>query len=158
MAKDRAVFRSGDPVRSAYLVVAGQIDLVRHSGEGARMILHRSRSGQVVAEASVYERSYHCDGFAKETASLLAIPVTVFRDRLGANADLSERWAAHLAHSLQGARMQAEIRTLRTVSERLDAWLADARDLPPKGEWQDLAQLLGVTREALYRELARRRP
>jgi len=52
--------------------------------------------------------------------------------------------------------MNSEIRALRTVSERLDAWLAGGRMLPPKGEWQDLAQILGVTREALYRELAQR--
>ena len=48
--------------------------------------------------------------------------------------------------------MTAAIRTLRTVGERLDAWLAEDRPLPPKGEWQALAQSLGVTREALYRD------
>jgi DNA-binding phage protein len=29
--------------------------------------------------------------------------------------------------------------------------------LPDKGRWQDVASELGVSREALYRELARRR-
>jgi hypothetical protein len=42
------------------------------------------------------------------------------------------------------------------VAARLDAWLTLKR-LPPKGEWGALADDIGVTREALYRELARRR-
>jgi hypothetical protein len=43
------------------------------------------------------------------------------------------------------------------VAERLDAWLGGERALQEKGTWQDLAAELGVSREALYRELAKRR-
>lgn len=70
---------------------------------------------------------------------------------------LADAWSAHLARSVQVARMRAEIRNLRTVAERVDAWQGEGRALPEKGRWQDLAAELGVTREALYRELARRR-
>lgn len=52
---------------------------------------------------------------------------------------------------------QSTIRTLRIVAERLDAWFGEGHALPSKGEWQTLAFELGVSREALYRELARRR-
>ena len=72
------------------------------------------------------------------------------------DVELAKVWSAKLAHSLQLARLQSEIRGLRTVAERLDAWLDD-KPLPPKGEWQRVAQELGVSREALYRELAKRR-
>jgi CRP-like cAMP-binding protein len=43
------------------------------------------------------------------------------------------------------------------VAERFDAWLDEGHSLPEKGRWKDVAAELGVTREALYRELARRR-
>ncbi len=43
------------------------------------------------------------------------------------------------------------------VADRLDAWLCEGHLLPNKGRWQDVASELGVSREALYRELARRR-
>lgn len=49
--------------------------------------------------------------------------------------------------------MRAEIRSLAKVAERLDAWLSEGRTLPDKGRWQDVAAELGVTSEALYREL-----
>jgi hypothetical protein len=48
--------------------------------------------------------------------------------------------------------------SLKTVAERLDAWLALHDDgLPPKGQRLRVASEIGVTPEALYRELARRR-
>ena len=57
--------------------------------------------------------------------------------------------------SMQEARTRAEIRTLRTVAERLEAWQSMGHIIPEKGQWQDVAVEIGVTREALYRELAR---
>ena len=74
-----------------------------------------------------------------------------------ATPKLAEAWAMNLANSMQAARFRAEIRTLRTVAERLDAWLGAGLEIPEKGQWQVLAAELGVTREALYRELARSR-
>ena len=47
---------------------------------------------------------------------------------------------------------------MRRLSDRLDAWLMmNLGKLPSKGGWLPLAAELGVTPEALYRELARRR-
>lgn len=63
----------------------------------------------------------------------------------------------NLARTVQAARVRAEIRSLPKVAERLDAWLDEGHVLPTKGRWQDLAAELGVSREALYRELAQRR-
>ena len=48
--------------------------------------------------------------------------------------------------------------TAGVVSARLDAWLAWHGELPPRGDWKQLADQIGVSPEALYREMARRRP
>ncbi len=54
--------------------------------------------------------------------------------------------------------MRSEILSMRTVVKRLDAWLLSHGDrLPAKGEWKNLALQIGVSPEALYRELARRK-
>ncbi len=151
------LFHSGDQVASMYLVESGQIDLVRVSPSGTRLILNRANAGAILAEASAYSPIYHCDGQASTKATLLRLPVADFLDRLHASAPLTQAWAAQLARTLQKSRMQSEIRTLKTVAERLDAWLVDNPALPPKGQLQDLAHILGVSREALYRELAKRR-
>lgn len=157
LAARQAAFRTGDRVHSMYLVTEGGIDLVRYTKGGSPLILARVPPGRVLAEASAYSRAYHCDGVANARSRLKSVPVAEFRDRLRARPEAAAAWAAQLARELQAARMQSEIRSLRTVAERLDAWLGDANRLPPKGQIQDLARSLGVTREALYRELARRR-
>lgn len=155
-AKGKTLFHTGDPVRFMHRVVDGRVDLVRHSEDGSRMILQRAVAGQVLAEASAYAVAYHCDGVAEEASRVEVVPLRSFLKRLDGDPKLARAWTARLAHALQGARTNAEIRSLRTVALRLDAWLDGGNRLPPKGHWQDLAQILGVTREALYRELATR--
>ena len=157
LGKDETLFHVGEPVRSMFLVTEGEIDLIRHTQPGARVLLFRGVVGAVLAEASAYSDVYHCDGIAAGPAQVRSISEATFRARLDGNLGLASAWAARLAHGLQGARMNAAIRTMRTVEERLDAWLAGGRPLPPKGQWQSLAEALGVTREALYRELSKRR-
>jgi CRP-like cAMP-binding protein len=154
---DSPLFHSGDTVRSMFLVVQGAATLTRMTGKGTPVILQRAHPGQVLAEASAYSRTYRCDGRTVTAAILRSVPVARFRARLANDSKLSEIWASHLAHAVQAARMRAEVRTLRTVAERLDAWLGEGRALPEKGHWQELAAELGVSREALYRELAKRR-
>jgi CRP-like cAMP-binding protein len=71
---------------------------------------------------------------------------------------LAAAWAQHLALEIQRARAHAEILSLKTVAERVDAWITlNDGTLLPKGSWRRVASEIGVSPEALYRELARRR-
>jgi CRP-like cAMP-binding protein len=158
LAKDETLFLTVAPVRSMFLVTEGQVDLIRHTQTGLRILLYRAGPGAVLAEASAYSDVYHCDGIAAGPAQVRSIALATFRARLDENLGLASAWAARLAHGLQGARMNAAIRSMRTVEERLDAWLAGGKALPPKGQLQNLAEALGVSREALYRELSKRHP
>jgi len=152
-----SLFRMGDTVVSMLLLREGQADLVRHSGEGLKMILHRARPGQVLAEASAWSDVYHCDAVAAEDCVVAVLARADFRERLLAESHLAELWMQRLARSVQDARLRAEIRSLPRVADRLDVWLAESHRLPDRGRWQEVAAELGISREALYRELARRR-
>ena len=152
------IFRAGTKVRFVFLVRRGLTALVRSLPSGEQAILQRASEGDIVAEASVYATRYHCDCIALEPTVLAHMPQASFKTALRSNVELSEAWAAHLARSVQRARMRAEIRSLKTVAERLDAWIGEYGSIPEKGHWQTLASELSVSREALYRELARRRP
>lgn len=157
LAEGEMLFGTGAPVGAMYMVVGGCIALMRHGPEGAAMVLHRALPGQVVAEASAWSDRYHCDAVATGSAEVAVLPRHAFRAALDGDATLAADWARQLAQAVQAARLRAEIRGLRGVSERLDAWLGAGGALPARGSWQDLAAELGVSREALYRELARRR-
>ncbi|WP_372613396.1 Crp/Fnr family transcriptional regulator [Aquicoccus sp.] len=151
------LFRSGAPVNDIYLVRAGRVHLCRHSIHGAAMVLQNATAGAVLAEASAYSEVYHCDAVAVERSVLAMVPKARFLRALAEAPALAAAWAATLARGIQAARLRAEIRSLPRVADRLDAWLDAGMALPDKGQWQDVAAELGVSREAFYRELARRR-
>ncbi len=151
------LFRSEAPVSEIFLVTSGQIHLRRHTVHGAEMVLQRAMAGMVVAEASAYSDSYHCDAIAAVDSIVRGLPKSAFLSALASDPGLAATWAATLARGVQAARFRSEIRSIPKVADRLEGWLGEGNSLPRKGHWQDVANELGITREALYRELARRR-
>jgi CRP/FNR family transcriptional regulator, dissimilatory nitrate respiration regulator len=158
LAIGQHLFRRDDPVLAFYEVVSGEVTLERVSALGTRLVLHRARSGDLLAEASLYSETYHCDALAIAPSEVRSIGIAVIRNVLAHNPDVLSHLTRHLAQQVQRARFRAEILSMRRLVDRLDGWLLmnDGR-LPIKGEWLPLAAELGVTPEALYRELARRR-
>ena len=152
------LFHQGDQVSTLHLVVDGEAHLVRYQIGGAALVLQRAGPGTVLAEASLFSDRYHCDSVAVMPTCTLAVTKSVVRKRLAEDPDFAETWTAHLAHEVQATRLRAEILSLRTVGERLDAWIAwqDGR-FPARGKWKTVASEIGTSAEALYRELAKRR-
>ncbi|NQV81724.1 MAG: Crp/Fnr family transcriptional regulator [Alphaproteobacteria bacterium] len=161
-ARSRAVpagqdlFRRGDKVGNLFVVLQGQVDLIRHSADGVPIVLQRADVGDVVAEASLFSDAYHCDARSDAGASLAVISRNSFRKRLRNDPDFGDMWARHLAREIQNLRFQCEVLSLRTVAARLSTWTEWHGEMPPKGEWKQLAHQLGVSPEALYREMAKR--
>jgi CRP/FNR family transcriptional regulator, dissimilatory nitrate respiration regulator len=156
-AAGETLFRLGDAVRRLHLIRSGTVHLVRHHEDGSALILQRARPGSILAEASLYSARYHCDARAETSTVTWAISRTDVRRALVERPDLSEAWAGYLAQEVQRARLHAEILSLRTVAARLGAWIAWNGSFPAKGQWSLIAQQIGVSPEALYRELAHRR-
>ncbi|WP_414471150.1 Crp/Fnr family transcriptional regulator [Microvirga sp. M2] len=151
------VFRLGAPVSFIHWVQAGRIHLARHQADGLTLILQRAAVNDVLAEASVYSERYHCDAHAVVETRTCAIPKRDFLKRLAENHELAWAWGRRLAHEVQRARLQVEIVSMRTVAARLDAWVEYHGPVPPRGRWAALAAEIGVSPEALYREMAKRR-
>jgi CRP-like cAMP-binding protein len=157
-AASKRIFREGDKVLALHQVVEGQIHLVRHNAGGAPLILQRASRQAILAEASLFAERYHCDAVAVVPTRTRAIEKALLLDALKRMPGLAEAWAAHLAREIQAARLRVEILSLRTVAERLEAWIAvNAGQIPGKGEWKNIASEIGTSPEALYREIAKRR-
>lgn len=156
--KGAYLFHRGDPVAFLFVVMVGALELVRCQENGNALVIHRAAAGSIFAEASIFSEHYHCDGIAAANSTLLAVRKKLLRHRLREDPELSEAWAGYLARQVQQARFRSELLALKTVAERLDMWLAwqDER-FPQKGQWQAVAKEIGVSHEALYRELAKRR-
>lgn len=152
------LFRQGDAVRALHRIIDGEVHLVRPQPNGAQLVLQRARAGSVLAEASLFSERYHCDAVAIEPTQTQAFDKADIRAALRDSPDFANRWAVFLAHEVQAARLRAEILSLRTVAERLDAWIAtNDGGLPTKGDWKTVSSEIGTSAEALYRELAKRR-
>lgn len=152
------LFRRGDGVRAVYQILDGSVHLVRYQAEGGAIILQRAGAGSILAEASLFSESYHCDAVACVPTRTRSIKKSVMRARLAQSRDLTDAWAAYLAREVQNTRQRCEILSLKTVAARLDAWFASNEGrTPAKGEWKIVAAEIGTSPEALYRELARRR-
>lgn len=154
---DSTLFFRGDVVEYLFILQTGHIALTRHMEDGNRLVLCHAVGPCMLAEASVYSTLYHCDAVALSDCELYKVSKDDFIALLASSPEMASLWSAHLAQTLQAARQHCEILRLRKVSERLDAWTAlNGGALPPKGQWKVLAEQIGVSVEALYRELSNR--
>lgn len=152
------MFKRQDAIQSLYLVMEGSAHLVRHTRDGACVVLQRANAGTVLAEASIFSDHYHCDGVALTSLVAMSIRIGRVRRALAVDPELSNLLGAHLAREVQRQRTRAEILALKTVSARLSAWLEfNGNVLPMRGQWRAVAEDIGVSPEAFYRELALRR-
>lgn len=157
-AAGASLFKRGDRVQSLHFVRGGEVHLVRYQVNGAQLVLQRAGPSSIVAEASIFSERYHCDAVAICATSTRAIDKGALRAALLNSPDLAELWLSYLAGEVQAMRLRAEVLSLRRVSDRLDAFIASQDERAPRrGEWTTVAAEIGVSPEALYRELARRR-
>ena len=158
LERDGRLFCQGDFVQSVFVVEDGLIELLRPHTDGRGILLQRAARHTVLAEASIYTDTYHCNAIASQPSQVYRVAKEDFLNHFNGHPQFAHQWTAYLAMSVQSARFRSEGLTLKTVAERLDGWLSwPSNTLPEKGQWMRLAAELGVSQEALYRELANRR-
>jgi CRP-like cAMP-binding protein len=152
------LFHRGDAVRFLYVVRSGCIHLTRFDPDGLAAVMQRATDGMLLAESSIFSDAYHCDAVVIADAVLQRIERVKVRQAMAANPALMEALARHLGREVQRTRTRVEVLAKRTVKERLDAWLVfNNGALPPAGSRRAIAEDIGVSPEAFYRELQRRR-
>ena len=152
------LFERDDPVVSVFRVISGEVHLMRRQQDGAEFLLQRAGQGDLLAEASITAKLYHCGAVTTKPTVLAVFSRIDVQRMISDDPDAVAAFVSHLASEVREARLRAEIVSLKRVCDRLDAWLAwHDGDLPEKGRWHRVAGEIGVSPEALYRELARRR-
>jgi CRP-like cAMP-binding protein len=156
ITQGEALFRREDAVQSMFFVRSGSIALERPMADGGALTLHVATTGTALAEASLFAETYHCDAVARTDAHIAFVSRVAFRAALKTLPDAALSLIETYAKEIQAQRARIEILRLRRVSEKLDAWL-ELYGEPPKGEWVRVADEIGVSQPALYRELAKRK-
>ena len=156
LGKGRYLFHQGDAVKLMFQVIEGEVQLIRRHRQGQKLILQRGVQDNILAEASLFTDTYHCDAVAADDCKVNCFKRTDILARFESDTTFARNWANHLAGEVRSARFKAEVLSQRTVAQRLDMWLLQNRILPHKGNWKSLAAEIGTSPEALYREIAKR--
>ena len=160
LVRNEYLFRQGEAVSTVYEVLAGRLRMQRRTLDDHLVVLHTARDGELFAEATLFADHYHCDAVAAVPTRVRAYPKQEFIAALRAAPSGWEPITARLAHRLQELRTQLEMRNVRSARERVLQYLRlnsdpTERTVRIEGELQDLAADLGLSRETLYRTLAR---
>jgi len=154
-----ALFHRGDKVARLFEVIDGQVRLSRIDRSGHEILLYVAGPGETIAEASLFSPVYHCDAVAASAATVRGYPKSAVLAAFDKNPKAAQAFTATLARQVMNLRTRIEQRNIRSARERLRHWLrvnaaADGRTIAIAGTLKDIAAELGLTHEALYRNLA----
>lgn len=153
-AKGEQLFRRGDVPQFMFYVLSGEARLLRNSAAGVEVVFQRARRG-FLAEASLEQPAYHCDGVSAEDTRVLVVPIAAFRAAL-THEKLRALWLRHLSNELRRVRAHSERLSLRSANDRIIHFIETEGSngalilTQAKKSW---AAELGLTHEALYRVL-----
>ena len=159
LARHELLFRQGDRVTAIYFIEAGRLQLERRTFDGRQLVLGATPAGEFFVEAALFADTYHCDAVATEPSEVSVYPKADILRALRADSANAMSFLALLAHEIIGLRQRLELMKVRSAKERVMLYLElnagpDGRTVNPRGQLQNIASELGLTREALYRTLA----
>ena len=154
------IFRVGDPIKNLYLVARGQARLARTLADGSVVTLSVAGPGEILAEASLFANTYHCDAHCDATTVIDIYRKPQAQQGLSHNGDAALAHMAHLSHVVQALRAQIALLGIRSARERVLAFIelnmaGDGTPLHLTTSWKTVASRLGLTHETVYRTLAR---
>ncbi len=155
----QVVFRVGDRAETIYQVVQGEVQLYRYDVEGQKILLQRATNGDYFAEASLNTPCYHCTAECSRATEVRLYNAARICELLSGNSDFAAFWVNRLSTELRRQRASVERLSLKTTEQRLVHFLMTegepAGELSLHGTISDLASMLGLSREALYRCLSK---
>lgn len=157
LERDTCLFRQGDPVRSIFFVLSGEMKAVRYQSDGRESVMVRASGGEFFAESSIVVPGYVCDGFSSRPSRLVAYPAALFRDLLAGDSQFAFAFAIHQASMARRQCSRYERLRLGRARDRVLHLLTCEADSAGcyilSGTRAGLAAELGLEPETLYRTL-----
>ena len=159
LARNELLFRQGDKVTAIYFIEEGRLRLERRTFDGRLLILGTTPANEFFVEAALFSEVFHCDAVATEPSQVRIYPKAVVLNALRTDPASAISFLAHVAHQIIELRQRLELMKVRSAKERVMLYLdsnaePDGHTVNLRGQLQDIASDLGLTRESLYRTLA----
>lgn len=157
------LFQRGDPARSFFLLIHGQMSLCMQSRAGEEKILAVIRPGKSFAEAVMFMQApvYPVDARAQEDSALISVPNREFLSALRDSPDTCLKLLGIMSQHLQHQVQEIEELSLESAGNRLVRHFLRRAEKGPDGRMrihldekkQDLAARLSIKPETLSRLL-----
>lgn len=158
LARNELLFRQGDKVHAIYFIEEGRLRLDRRTFDGRTLVFGTSRAGHFFVEAALFAEIFHCDAVATEPSRVRIYPKAAVLRALDTDPSSAVPFLKLMAHQVIEARQRLELMKIRSAKERvmlyLDLHSGADNSVRLQSELQDIANELGLTREAFYRTLA----
>lgn len=165
-ARGKVIAKPDDPPDTIYLIKEGRVKLCRYSSTGRVQILALLERGDIFGERALVgaHTAMHCEAF--EDTLVCVLRRQDFEDLLQSKPELALRVMKVLAERLRQAEEVIENLAFHDAPGRLSALLvrlaeaygephADGRRLMLRFTHQDLASMIGATRETVTNVLIR---
>lgn len=165
--KETVLFNEGEAGNGVHFVLSGLVKIIRTSEDGREHILRIVQPGETFAEAVLFtRRPYPATAIAAAACDIAFLPTSALESAVKSSPELSVRLIHTLAERLYLVQEKVKLLALDNVAERTAAiLLALAKEqghqekngvieLPWELTRQELANLVGATRETLARTLS----
>lgn len=156
----QVLFVAGEPCSGFFVVLEGQVQLLRATDAGGEVLLNVVRRGQSFAEAALFSGAdFPATARALEDAMLAKVPREAFLALLRSDADLCLKMLESLAAWHHKLTFQVQQLSAQDSAARLRRWLEDQAREAPDGlirlrvTKKVLAAQLGMAPETLSRHL-----
>ena len=154
-----AVFQLGQRADAIFRVISGEVHLYRHGRDGKRVLLYRAYDGDYFAEASLNAAQYHCTAICASPTKLHVFNAKEMRNLLRKDAEFAAAWISRLSSELRRQRASVERLNLKSAVDRVSHYLMTEcepwGELQLRGTLSEMAEMLGLSRESLYRTLSK---
>ena len=157
LAKGEHLFLQGDSVTKVYLIQSGCIKLTRNTAAGLAVILHIGKSGETIAEASLFSNYYHCSAIADLPCHISSVKKQDLLRLLQNEPQEMMRLLALFSQQIRELRWINEIKNIRSAKERILHYIISKvdgnKEMQLDSSLKDIAQKIGLAHETFYREL-----
>jgi CRP/FNR family transcriptional regulator, dissimilatory nitrate respiration regulator len=153
------LFQRGDIAINFYTVLDGCVRMVRYSQNGDAIVMHTARSGDSLAEASLFTDRYHCDAEAMLPSTVACFAKNKIMAILRDSPEKSMACIELFSRQVVGLRALLEVRSIRSARDRVLHYLLlrtnpNTMEVSMAGSVKAMAHDLAMAHETLYRTLA----
>lgn len=152
LAVGEAIFLQNSVTTGLFYLISGKIDLKRTTKKGHNVTIHRARSGDTFAEASLFSDTYHCTAIAVDESVVIECKRAAISKLMDTDIDFTRAMASRFALQIQETRRRVELLSIRTANERILTALGDGMLVD---NISSFAEIVGLAPETVYRTLAK---